>query len=346
MSVTIKDIARLAGVSIATVSKVVNNKDFDISEGTRARVQKIIDEENYRPNSLARSMITKTTKTVGLIIPDVRNPFFTDLARGAEDSAKENGYSLLFCNSDDVLGKEIEYINTLVEKQVDGIVLAGSINRNKALEENFSVNVPIVSLDRKVYFKGIKATVEIDNITGAHDAIEYLIQSGHKDILFLSGQEEVDISKDRLEGYKKALKENHIPFNPDYVIFGLYKSEFGYQYIMENELPTKVTAIFCGNDLIALGAIKALKSKKIKVPNDISIMGFDDISLASINTPELTTVKQPSYEFGYIAVQRLIDIIEGITNRKDKFEIKTELIIRESTAMRRNDTKCDYEVVE
>ena len=336
MSVTIKDIAKIAGVSIATVSKVVNNKDFDISEGTRARVQKIIDEQNYRPNSLARSMITKTTKTVGLIIPDVRNPFFTDLARGAEDSAKERGYSLLFCNSDDVLGKEIEYINTLVEKQVDGIVLAGSINRNKAVEENFNISVPIVSLDRKVYFKGIKATVEIDNITGAYDAIQYLIKIGHQNILFLSGQEEVEVSKDRLKGYKKALKENHIPFHPEYVVFGLYKSEFGYQYLMENQLPKEITAIFCGNDLIALGAIKALKSKKIKVPKDISIIGFDDISLASINTPELTTVKQPSYEYGFIAVQRLIEIIEGVTHLEDKFEIKTELIVRESTAPRIN----------
>jgi len=341
MSVTIKDIARLAGVSIATVSKVVNNKDFDISEGTRVRVQKIIDEQNYRPNSLARSMITKTTKTVGLIIPDVRNPFFTDLARGAEDCAKEKGYSLLFCNTDDVLEKEIEYINTLVEKQVDGIVLAGSINRNKAVEEKFNISVPIVSLDRKVYFKGIQATVEIDNVTGAHDAIQYLIEIGHQNILFLSGQEEVQVSKDRLEGYKRALKENHIPFHQEYVVFGLYKSEFGYQYLMENELPKEITAIFCGNDLIALGAIKALKAKKIKVPRDISIIGFDDISLASINTPELTTIKQPSYEYGFIAVKRLIEIIEGVTHEEDKFEIKTELIVRESTSPRIN--KADHD---
>lgn len=333
MSVTIKDIAKLAGVSTATVSKIVNGKDSDIGDATIKRVKKIILDQNYRPNSLARSMKTKVTKTVGLIIPDVRNPFFTDLARGAEDSANQKGYSLLFCNTDDDLDKEMRYIDTLTEKQVDGIALAPSILRDREKEENFFVRVPMVTMDRNVYFKGIKARLDIDNYQGAYDAVTYLISLGHRRIKYLSGQPDVRVSENRLSGYIKALEDQGIVYDEKDVVFGYYKSEFGYNYIMSNRLEDEVTAIFCGNDLIALGVIKALKEKKQKkVPEDISIIGFDDIYLASINTPSLTTVRQPSYDFGFLAVQKLIDILEGSKHIEKKTEIRLELIIRESTA--------------
>lgn len=333
MSVTIKDIAKLAGVSTATVSKIVNGKDSDIGEATIMRVRKIILEQNYRPNSLARSMKTKVTKTVGLIIPDVRNPFFTDLARGAEDSANKNGYSLLFCNTDDDLDKEMRYIDTLTEKQVDGIALAPSILRNREKEEKFHVRVPMVTMDRNVYFKGIKARMDIDNFQGAYDAVTYLISLGHRRIKFLSGQQDVRVSQNRISGYRKALEDHGIAYDEKDVVFGFYKSEFGYNYIMSNRLEDDVTAIFCGNDLIALGVIKALKEKNLKkVPQDISIIGFDDIYLAGIMTPSLTTVRQPSYDFGFLAMQKLIDILEGSKHIEKKTEIRLELIIRESTA--------------
>ncbi len=331
MTATLKDIARLAGVSTATVSKIVNGKDHDIGEKTIEKVKSSIQEQDYRPNSLARSMKTKVTKTIGLIIPDVRNPFFTDLARGAEDSANERGYSLLFCNSDDDLKKEMEYINTLTEKQVDGIALAGSVKRNREIEEKFQVRVPIVTLDRDAYFKGIKGRVLIDNFNGAYDAVKYLIGLGHRRILFLSGRLDIRVSEERLAGYRKALEDSGIGFDGDLVAEGNFNFNFGYDYIMSGSLDGTVTAIFCGNDLIALGAVKALKKLKKKVPEDISIIGFDDIYLASINTPELTTVRQPSYDLGYIAVGRLIDILEGIEHKQNMVEIKLELVVREST---------------
>ncbi len=332
MPVTLKDIAKIAEVSTATVSKVINGKDHDIGEATIKRVQGIAQELNYRPNSLARSMKTKVTRTIGLIIPDVRNPFFTDLARGAEDSAHERGYSMLFCNSDDDLEKEMSYIDTLVEKQVDGIALAAATKRDKKKEEKFKVPLPIVTLDRDVFFQGVKGHIHTDNEKGAFDAVSYLISLGHHRILFLSGRLDINIAIQRMKGYRRALMEAGIEFDEKLLVDGPFTFEFGYDAIHSAPLDPTVTAIFCGNDLIAFGAIKALKELNIRVPKDISIMGFDDIYLASINTPGLTTVRQPSYQMGYLTVQRLIDFIEGIEHADSTLDIKLELVLRESTA--------------
>lgn len=332
MSVTLKDIAQIAGVSTATVSKVISGKHQDIGEKTIEKIRKIARELDYRPNSLARSMKTKVTRTIGLIIPDVRNPFFTDLARGAEDSAHERGYSLLFCNSDDDLRKEMEYIDTLTQKQVDGIALAASVKRNRKLEEGFRISVPIVTLDRDVYFPGVRGHIHSDNESGAYDAVKYLISLGHRRILFLSGDLTIRVSKERLEGYRRALTEAGIEYDENLLLGGPFSFEYGYEAMRTWEMDPEVTAIFCGNDLIALGAIKALKERRIKVPQDISVMGFDDIYLASINTPGLTTIRQPSYELGYATVRRLIDVIEGVDHSDSTMVIKLELIPRESTA--------------
>lgn len=332
MPTTLKDIAKLAGVSTATVSKVLNGKDFDIGEETIQTVQRIAKELNYRPNSLARSMKTKVTKTIGLIIPDVRNPFFTDLARGAEDSALERGYSLLFCNSDNDLKKEMDYIDTLVQKQVDGIALAAADHRNPVKEKKFQVPLPIVTLDREVSFKGVRGHIHTDNESGAYKAIHYLISLGHRRILFISGDLQIGVSKERLSGYIRALTEAGIDFDERLVFPGSYSFEHGFETMRDLSLDSEITAVFCGNDLIALGVIKALKERKIRVPQDISVMGFDDIYLASINTPSLTTVRQPSYQLGYQTVQRLIDILEGVDHADPTLIIQLELVIRESTA--------------
>lgn len=337
MSVTIKDIAKLSGVSTATVSKVINHKDNDIGKSTIERVKKIIEEQKYSPNIVARSMITKKTKTIGLVIPDVRNPFFTDLARGAEDVANERGYSLLFCNTDDDLKKEIKYINNLIEKQIDGIALAGAAIRDQSLEENMDIKIPIVSLDRNVYFKGIEGKIEVDNFSGAYDAVNHLVQLGHKKIMFLSGQVNIKLSMDRLEGYKRALLDNSIDYNENLVVVGRYSSEFGYETMKNMELDKEITAIFCGNDLIAIGAMNALKEKLISIPEDISIVGFDDIYISTLVSPPLTTVRQPSYEIGYLAIETLIDILECKKDFSKKVEIKLELKIRESTCKRRSE---------
>ncbi len=331
MRVTIKDIAKSANVSTATVSKVVNNKVDDISKATIEKVNKVIKEQNYTPNSLARSMVTKKTKTVGLIIPDVRNPFFTDLVRGAEDIAVDRGYNLFFCNTDDDLSKEIRYINTLIEKQVDGIALAGSANRNPDIEKDVNISVPLVTLDRNVYFSKVKGIIEINNFKGAYEATTHLINLGHKDILILVGSQDLKISRDRLRGYKEALKDNNIIINESNIKIGTYDKEFGKKTMDELKCNSSATAIFCGNDLIAIGAMKSLKKQGLNVPEDISIVGFDDIYIASLLTPALTTVHQPSYEIGYKAVELLINKLENKNNVSKSIVIEPQLIVREST---------------
>lgn len=329
-----KDIARLANVSTTTVSKIINGKDSDISSATIEKVKKIIEKQNYSPNIVARSMITKKTGSIGLIIPDVRNPFFTDLARGAEDIANEKGYSIFYCNTDDDLEKEIKYIKTLIEKQVDGIALAGAAIRNRELEEKMNIKIPIVSLDRDVYFKGIQGNIGVDNFSGAYNAVNHLIQLGHKKIMFLSGQLNIKLSMDRLLGYKKALLDNDIEYNEDLVIVGRYSNSFGYEAIRDISIDKDISAMFCANDLIAIGAMKALKEKGMSIPEDISIVGFDDIYISSLVTPSLTTIRQPSYDIGYTAVKTLTNILEGKKDLENNVEIKLELVVRQSTKKR------------
>lgn len=334
MSITIKDIAKLADVSTATVSKIINGKASDISKATIEKVNRIIEEQNYTPNSLARSMITKKTRTIGLVIPDIRNPFFTDLARGAEDIANKSGYSIFFCNTDDDLNKEVNYINNLIEKQVDGIALAGAAVRNKKLEEKMHIKIPMLSLDRNVYFKGIKGKIEVDNFSGAYEAVKHLIELGHEKIMFLSGQLDIKPSLDRLKGYKKALADHHLDYDEELVVMGNYSRDFGYNFIHGSFSTGSITSIFCGNDLIAVGAIQALKEKGVSIPQEISVVGFDDIYLSSLVTPSLTTVRQPSYDMGYSSVETLINLIEHKKMTNHKVKIKPQLIVRESTCTR------------
>ncbi|WP_406765503.1 LacI family DNA-binding transcriptional regulator [Candidatus Clostridium radicumherbarum] len=330
MAVTIKDIAQLGGVSIATVSKILNNKSDDIGRETIDRIKKIIEESGYVPNSIARSMVTKATKTLGLIIPDVSNPFFTNLVRGAEDTANQYGYTIFIGNTDDDIDKEIKYIKTLEGKKVDGILLAGAAIRNKEKEKNLNILVPTVAIDRNVYYEQIKGIVEVDNFNGSYEAVNYLIKKGYKDIIFVSGPWDTKPTIDRYEGYKKALLDNNLEFNTDNVYSGTYTKEFGEKIAQKIYKICKDKAIFCGNDLIAFGIVNVLKKKGIAIPKDTSVMGFDDIDICTFISPELTTVRQPSYDIGCEGVKMLIDILENREAERHKI-IRTKLVIRESS---------------
>jgi len=331
LGVTIKDIAKLAEVSTATVSKIVNNKIDDVSDTTVEKVKKIIKEKNYTPNYLARSMVTKKTKTLGLIIPDIRNPFFTDIAKGAEDSANELGYSILFCNSDDDLEKEITYINSLIEKQVDGIMLAGAAKRDKNRERKININIPIISVDRNAYYKGIEGSLEIDNYTGSYEGVKHLICKGYKRIVFVSGPLDTKPSIERLRGYKNALKDSGIKVDNENIIVGTYERNFGEKIIGTLDYSLENVGFFCGNDLIAIGLIKSLKENNYKVPEEIGVVGFDDIYISSLISPSLTSVRQPSYKMGYESIQLLIKTLDNNNEEKNNITLKTRLIKREST---------------
>ncbi len=332
MKITIKEIAKLANVSTATVSKVVNHKDDNISEATRQRVLDVIDEHNYVPNRIASSMITKKTHTIGLIIPDITNPFFPEVARGVEDFANKAGYQVVLCNSDNEPRKEVAYIAMLQEQMVDGIIFTSSSLRKKVRKEFIRMQIPVITVDREIEGLQTRGKITVDNITGAHKGVCYMIERGYKKILHLSGPLTSKPSMDRFEGYKKALAEHDLAFDPALFYEGNYTSEWGYLGV-KTAIHDNVDfdSIFCGNDMIAIGAIKGLKECGLKVPEDIGILGFDNIYIASVVTPNLTTVSQPNYQMGYKAAEMLIHMIKYPMTPVSGVELKTELIIREST---------------
>lgn len=338
-NVTIKEIAEEAGVSIATVSMILNNKDKKISEPTRIRVLSIAKKMNYIPNTMARSLVTRQTKTIGLIIPDITNPFFPEIARGAEDKASLCRYSIIYCNTDDSAATEDKYIETLNEKMVDGIILAHSSDREEGLSGLKKCRVPIVLIDRDYEIPNVVGKVLVDNTTASRKGVAYLLEKGYKKIVYIAGPMNTQTAKDRLEGYKIALSEKGMPHQASHVKIGEYKSQWGEtaaKAFMDEGI--EFDAIFCGNDLIAIGAIKALKNAKLRIPEDIGVMGFDDIYMARMVDPELTTIKQPNYEMGFSAAELLINALEN-TNKKAnqpegeviKVILDTELIIRKST---------------
>nr|WP_042273478.1 LacI family DNA-binding transcriptional regulator [[Clostridium] dakarense] len=331
MSVTIKDIANLAGVSKTTVSKVINNKDESISKATKDKILKIMKEQNYVPNKLAQGLVTKRTKTIGLLIPDIRNPFFTDISRGAEDYARKEGYNIIFCSTDEDYEREVECIEMICEKMVDGIIFAPSSNTSNKDDRYKNLNTPMVLVDKNLDISNSKGLVKVDNKNGTYEATKHLINKGHKEILYLSGPLKNDITRDRLNGYLRALEKNNVNLNEDYIVEGKYKYEWSYEFI-KNMKEINYTAICCANDLMAIGAIQALRERGLNVPNDISVVGFDDIQTAKLIDPSLTTVRQPAYEMGEKASEILIDYLKN----KDKDSVgtitfKPELIVRNST---------------
>lgn len=331
MAVTIKDIAYLAGVSKTTVSKVINNKDDSISKSTRDKILQIMKEQNYVPNKLAQSLVTKRTKTIGLLIPDIRNPFFTDISRGAEDFARKEGYNIIFCNTDEDYEKEVECVSMLCEKMIDGIIFAPSSNTSDKKHLYSDLKTPVVLVDRKIELANAKGIVKVDNKNGTYEGTKHLIKQGHRNILYLSGPLKNDISKERLQGYIMALEKSDILVKEENIVEGEYKYEWAYEFI-KNLDEIKYTAICCGNDLIAIGAIQALKEKKFKIPEDVSVVGFDDIETAKLIDPSLTTIRQPAYEMGEKASEILIDNLKNNSGESAKtITFKQQLIIRNST---------------
>lgn len=325
---SIKKIAELAGVSTATVSKVLNDKDQSISDATRQRVLSIVEKEGYIPNGIAKSLRMKNTKTIGIIMPDVMNLFFSELARGAEDAAERKGYSVILCNSDNKESKEEKYIQILHEKMVDGIILTASESSvKKSLERR---NIPMVLLDRDIDIEGEIGRIIVDNEEGSYNATKYLIEKGCQNIGFISSNKINKSSGQRLNGYEKAILESGLKLDKDRMFLQNYTIETGYKGTVSIIEKTKIDGIICGNDLIAIGSIKALKERQINVPEEIKVIGFDDISISKYMDPPLTTVRQPIYQMGEEAVKMLINIIDKKKMEMSKV-LKTELIVREST---------------
>ncbi|MCQ4923528.1 LacI family transcriptional regulator [Tissierella carlieri] len=325
---TIKRIAELANVSSATVSKIINGKDKHISEATRQKVLGIIEREGYIPNGIAKSLKMKRTKTIGIIMPDVMNLFFSEIARGAEDAAERKGYSVILCNSDNKQSKEEKYIQILQEKMVDGIILTASESSiSKSLDR---CNTPMVLVDRDIASDKKVGRIVVNNEEGAYNATNFLIKKGCKNIGFISADSKTKLSAARLRGYEKALIDNGLKIDKEKIFLQNYTIESGYQGTMALLMQTEIDGVYCGNDLIAIGAIKALKEKNIKIPKEVKIIGFDDISISQYIDPPLTTIKQPIYQMGEEAVEMLISMIEEKSIKMTKV-LETILVERGSS---------------
>ena len=327
MATTIKDIAEETGVSYATVSRALNNKD-GVKPGTREKILAVALARGYTPNGLARGLVRKQTHSIGLIIPDISNPFFPQVARGVEDGAKEKGYSVFLCNTNYESAQEARYLQLLIEKRVDGIILASGFQASGAINPLSMGSIPIVSLCTR--FENVKNSfVVIDNERGGFIATKHLIEQGYPTVGYIGTQGQ------RFKGYLQALEKFNIPFDDRFVFSGDLKRETGYEIakwlIADQHFPR---ALFVENDLMALGAIQGIKESELRVPDDIAVVGFDDISFASFPEIGLTTVRQPKYEMGKLAANILLDSIIKSTKEPKKHILEPKLIVRTSSCRR------------
>ena len=330
MGVTIKDIAQKANVAVSTVSRALNNKS-DINSKTRERILKLMDENGYSPNSIARSLVTQKQYTLGLIIPDISNPFFAEIAVGIENKAKEFGYSVIFCNTNNNLQNEIAAVKLMKSKMVDGLIVSLSHECKNELDLTDYNKLPIVQIDRKI--SGINCPgVFVDNIQSAYKATKYLIDLGHRNIAHFTGNLKTQTGVDRLEGFKYAIAEAGISDNEIIIIEGKYKIDSGKES-MRNILNSEriPTAIFAASDLQAAGALYIADKNDVKVPDEISIVGHDDIELSYLLHPNITTMKQPKKELGENAIKLLLNKINKKSQKDENIILNTELVIREST---------------
>ena len=328
---SIRDVAKVAGVSVSTVSHVINQTRY-VSEETQAKVLAAMEDLNYKPNRLASSLRRKDkrTNTLGLLIPDSTNPFFAEVLRGVEDASFDAGYNVFLCNSDDDPNKELYYIEVLLSKQIDGIILVSEGTHGDSLVLLANNQIPSVLVDREVSGT-ITDSVLVDNETGGYQATEYLIELGHTRIGCIPGPSLLTPSAARVQGYRKALSEHNLIQDDDLILMGDFRAQSGFEATKKllnlDELPT---AIFACNDLMAVGALHAADEAGLSVPGDISIVGFDDITLASFTKPPLTTIAQPSQEMGLLAAEMVIGRIEN-PNLPTRNEIlSTSLVIRNS----------------
>ena len=335
---TMKDIARKAGVSKATVSRVIN-KTKPVSREVREKVEQVIDEFNYRPSSVARSLAKSETKVIGLIIPDISNAFYSVLVEGISHTAHSRGYNVFLCNTFRDHDLEIEFLYLLEEKEVDAIILTTFHTTTEQKEFIRKFHKPVVTVNREFIGKKLPKVpnIDIDNFQAAYDAVSYLVKTGHKKIGIIRAEQQDQTCIDRLNAYKQVLRDYNMPINEGYIVGYDFHFESGYEGMMEilkNE--EQPDAMFCISDELATGAIRAINDFGLKVPEDISVIGFDDIPLAKRFIPSISTVSQPIFEMGKAATDTIIKMIKGDFNENDIEDIilNYELITRESTMSR------------
>lgn len=324
---TMKQVAQMAGVSSSTVSRVINHS-APVNEDLQKKVMKAVEALGYSPDQIARSLRKGKTNVVGVIIPNITNPFFPVIVKGAEDYLRKQNYLIMLGNSDFDLKMEKKLFNTLKAKNVDGLLFVGSGGRTPFID-NLENRKKIVFVDR-IYENIEKNYVIVDNIKGMNDLVNYLLDLNHKSFVMINGKKRTYTAEKRREGFELALKNANI--SQYEIIYSGYSYEKGYETALSlKEIPD---AVVCGNDMIAFGVIDALKKRGINVPEDVSVTGFDDLTFSSKFSPPLTTMHQPIYELGFEAAKLLVKIINDKQIKKNKIILPTTLVPRKTTALR------------
>jgi LacI family transcriptional regulator len=331
---TIRDIARLTGYSVATVSRVLNGHPH-VHPQTRERILSVIERNGFQPHHAARALATSRTSILGLLMSDITNPFYPELARGVEDAAAAHGYRVILCNTDGDLQKEHAYITSLMRGHVDGLIFASARLDDSFLQHLVRHRFPLVLANRRFY--GLEVdSVAVDNVLGAKRAVSHLIDHGHKRIAHITGPSYVSNAVERLRGYREAMEEAGLRVRREWIVMGDFTRRSGYARAMELlSLKPRPTAIFAENDNMAVGALGAAFELGLRVPEDVAIVGFDDIDLAGAEAIQLTTVSQHIYEMGEKAVSLLLRQIEaGGQAEPSEVILDPTLVIRRSCGCR------------
>ncbi|WP_175638679.1 LacI family DNA-binding transcriptional regulator [Metabacillus schmidteae] len=333
--VKMRDVAKLANVSVATVSRVLHNPET-VKEATRKKVLSVIEELNYQPNMLARQFRRNETNIILVVVPSIMNTVFSGIIEGIEYEASRHGYRVLLGNTNRKVENEYGLVELLKQKQTDGMILLSErmdSNYIKTLSEEY----PLVLAT--AYIEGLKVpSVSIDNISSSREAVEHLIGLGHKKIAHISGPLQFAMSRDRYKGYKQALLQNNIEIRNMLVQEGDFTFESGYNQMLKiMALEKTPTAIFAANDEMAMGAIKAVKELGIDVPRNIAVVGFDNIGFSSKFDPALTTVAQPLFEMGQKSMKLLLQQIQGVPLLKEQYILECDFIVRESCGGKRKE---------
>ncbi|MBP1947828.1 catabolite control protein A [Virgibacillus litoralis] len=331
MNITIYDVAREANVSMATVSRVVNGNP-NVKPVTRKKVLATIEQLGYRPNAVARGLASKKTTTVGTIIPDISSIFFAELARGIEDIATMYKYNMILSNSDQNKDKELQLINTMLEKQVDGILFMGGNITDEHVKQFESSSIPVVLAATYDESNRIPS-VNIDYEAAASEATSFLLGKGNEKIAFISGQDDTLINQQKYNGYLRAFKEKSKTIDDQYILRGDYSYDSGLEAVEQllslNERPT---AVFVASDEMALGVIHGAQDKGYKVPEDLEVFGFDNTRLATMVRPTLSTIVQPMYDIGAVAMRLL-------TKYMNKEEVEEKKVVLPHRIVERTSTK-------
>jgi LacI family transcriptional regulator len=329
--ITIMDVAAVSGVSYGTVSRVINN-DPHVKAETRARVVSAMEQLGYTVNRQARSLAGGQSNVIGVLVPDLGTGYIGEIMRGIDAELGSCGYDLMLFTTHRTAAKEAGYVTHLAGGMVDGLLLVLPRNPADYIGTLTSRNFPFMLIDHHGNGQDCPA-VGATNWQGAYQATEYLIEAGHSVIGFITGTMDLGASVDRLAGYKSSLRTHHIPFNPDLVYSGTFEQTDGYTGALQLlDLPNPPTAIFASNDQMAMGVMDAVRSRGLRIPGDISIIGFDDIPQAALVRPALTTVRQPLEQMGRVATQVLLDMLKDRSKKIARIELPTQLVVRDSVA--------------